>query len=66
MDLGWINHLAHIFQSIFQTTNNDYPNFSFLGFLKKYSIVGIFLKEKFVIKNKMSDESLLGFYSLLP
>src|SRR4030043_2244557 len=42
--------------------NNNYTNFSFLGFLKEYSIVGIFLKEKFVIKIKMSDESLLGFY----
>jgi len=46
--------------------HNNYTNFSFSGFLKKYSIVGIFLKEKFVIKIKMSDESLLGFYSLLP
>jgi len=32
----------------------------------EYSIVGIFLKENFVIKIKMYDEGLLGFYSLLP
>jgi len=41
--------------------NNNYTNFSLLGFLKEYSIE-IFLKEKFVIKIKMSDESLLGFW----
>jgi hypothetical protein len=45
---------------------NNYTKFPFLGFLKKYSIAGIFLKENFVIKIKMSDESLLGFESLLP
>jgi hypothetical protein len=51
---------------LFLRANNNYTNFSFSGFLKEYSIVGIFLKEKFIIKIKISDESLLGFYYLLP
>jgi hypothetical protein len=45
--------------------NNDYTNLVFPGYLKEYSIVGNYLKEKIVIKIKMSAESLLGFYSLL-
>jgi hypothetical protein len=45
--------------------NNDYTNLAFSGFFKEYSTVGIFLKEKIVIKIKMSDESLLGFYTFL-
>ena len=36
----------------------------FFGSLKEYSILGNELKEKVVIKIKVSDESLPGFYFL--
>jgi len=45
---------------------NDYTNLVFSGFFKEYSTVGNYLKEKIIIKNKMSDGSIFGLYSLLP
>jgi hypothetical protein len=45
---------------LYLAPNNDYTNLPFSELLKEYSTAGIFLKEKFVIKIKMSDESSLG------
>jgi hypothetical protein len=37
--------------------NNDFTRLVFSAFLKEYSILGNELKEKFIIKIKMSDEA---------
>jgi len=42
---------------------NDYTNLVFSGFLKEYSIVGNYLKEKIVIKINMSDEKRVRLIS---
>jgi len=44
-------------------SNNDYTNLVFSGFLKEYSIVGNYLKEKIVIKINMSDEKRVRLIS---
>ena len=45
--------------------NNDYTYLGFPDFLKEYSILRGELKEKCIIKIKISVERLVGFYSLL-
>lgn len=44
-------------------SNNNSANFVFSGFSKEYSILGNELKENIIIKIKISDERLVGFYS---
>ncbi len=46
--------------------NNNYTKLVIFGFLKEYSILGNELKEKVVIKIKVSDESLLGIPAFPP